>query len=298
MKIIDAHIHFSKAEGFTRDALAAGHENTAPHIAETFRENNIAMGIVMGAGAGEDGRNGLSAPPMLHDLNGIPGTDSYHAEPFISYCCGVQSELLTKENTKASLAMFEHHLRRPECVGIKMYPGYNHVWLHDPRHAPFYDLARSYDVPVVIHTGDTASSRALLKYAHPLTVDEVAVKFPEVRFIMAHCGNPWIVDAVEVAAKNPNVSLDLSGLAEGFFTAEWYCSHFRGYLEHLRTWLTYLDHYEKVLYGSDWPLVHIPSYIQVISSVIPEKHREDVFFFNALRHFPKLRELLSSESAE
>ena len=32
-----------------------------------------------------------------------------------------------------------------------------------------------FDVPVVFHTGDTSSKRAKLKYADPLTIDEVAV---------------------------------------------------------------------------------------------------------------------------
>ena len=59
-------------------------------------------------------------------------------------------------------------------------------------------------MPVVIHTGDTANPTALLKYSHPLTVDAVAVNFPRVQFVMAHYGNPFIVEATEVAKKNPN----------------------------------------------------------------------------------------------
>ena len=46
------------------------------------------------------------------------------------------------------------------------------------------------------------------------------------------------------------------------------------------------------MYGSDWPLIHIPSYIGVIRSVIPEEHREAVFYGNALRVFSRLNALL------
>ena len=71
-------------------------------------------------------------------------------------------------------------------------------------------------MPVAVHTGDTAFSDARLKYAHPLTVDEAAADFPDVKFVICHCGNPWFADATEVAAKNPNVYIDLSGLLEAY----------------------------------------------------------------------------------
>ena len=46
-------------------------------------------------------------------------------------------------------------------------------------------------------------------------MDEVAVDNPDVRFVMAHFGNPWLIDAAEVVFKNPNVWADLSGLFVG-----------------------------------------------------------------------------------
>ncbi len=46
-------------------------------------------------------------------------------------------------------------------------------------------------------------------------MDEVAVDFPGVRFVLAHFGNPWLIDAAEVLFKNANVWADLSGLFVG-----------------------------------------------------------------------------------
>ncbi len=46
-------------------------------------------------------------------------------------------------------------------------------------------------------------------------VDDVAVDHPDVRFVLAHFGNPWLVDAAEVVYKNDNVWADLSGLIVG-----------------------------------------------------------------------------------
>ncbi|MGN0848223.1 MAG: amidohydrolase family protein, partial [Victivallaceae bacterium] len=112
------------------------------------------------------------------------------------------------------------------------------------------------------------------------------------RFVMAHYGNPWIVDATEVAVKNPNVFIDISGLAVGRFEPEWFCSRYSSYLEYIKMWMTYLSDYKKIMYGSDWPLVNLESYLSVIKRLIPEDEYENVFFNNALRVFPKISRLL------
>ncbi|GAF15492.1 amidohydrolase [Bacillus sp. JCM 19045] len=54
---------------------------------------------------------------------------------------------------------------------------------------PVYHLAEKHHVPVVFHTGDTYAENAILKYAHPLTIDEVAVQHRNVTFVMAHLGD-------------------------------------------------------------------------------------------------------------
>ena len=65
--------------------------------------------------------------------------------------------------------------------------------------------AASYKKPVAIHTGATAGSNALLKYSHPLTLDEAAVAHPDVQFVMCHIGNPFLMDAAAVLEKNGNM---------------------------------------------------------------------------------------------
>ncbi|HXV87192.1 MAG TPA: amidohydrolase family protein, partial [Gemmatimonadales bacterium] len=98
---------------------------------------------------------------------------------------------------------------------LKIYLGYTYHYAYDPGYAPVYRLAAQFDVPVVFHTGDTYSARGKLKYADPLTVDEVAVEHPDVRFVIAHAGYPWIQSAAEVAYKNPNVFLEASAFMLG-----------------------------------------------------------------------------------
>jgi predicted TIM-barrel fold metal-dependent hydrolase len=101
---------------------------------------------------------------------------------------------------------------------------------------------------------------------------------------MCHIGNPWFVDAVAVMEKNENVAADLSGLLEGrigsmpdFFTKK------HGYIDLLKGWLEYLETYDRLLYGTDWPLANIANYIEFVAHIIPAKHHDKVFFDNANR---------------
>lgn len=98
---------------------------------------------------------------------------------------------------------------------MKIYLGYYPYYAFDDVYQPVYELAKKHRVPVVFHTGDTYAEGAILKYAHPLTIDEVAVKHRDVTFVMAHLGDPWCLTAAEVMYKNRNVYADLSGLIVG-----------------------------------------------------------------------------------
>ena len=119
---------------------------------------------------------------------------------------------------KVDVPRIERGLKSGQYSCIKIYLGYVHQYAYDKNYEPAYQLAEKYHVPVVFHTGDTDSKRAKLKYADPLTVDEVAVDHPNVNFIICHLGSPWFGDCMEVVYKNKNVYTDISGLVLGNFT--------------------------------------------------------------------------------
>jgi hypothetical protein len=168
---------------------------------------------------------------------------------------------------------------------IKIYLGYVHQFASHPSYEPAYRLAERYDVPVVFHTGDTYSPRAKLKYADPLTIDEVAVDHPRVKFVIAHCGNPWIQSAAEVAYKNPNVYLECSALLTGDMSQR-RPQDVEEYVVRPIGWIFgYLEDPTKLMFGTDWPLVAVGPYVEAYKRAIPEKHWDDVFYENALRVF-------------
>ena len=267
MKIIDAHLHLFPPDPRT-DAMArgVGHENSAAHLRQAYRELGIVHGVVMG-------NRSLELPAHAY-----PG-DLFH------YCVGLDSLVLKRgEAVPEDLPdQVEAHLRREACCGIKLYPGYNRLWLTDPVYHPLYRLAERYDKPVAVHMGLTAHPRGQLKYSHPLALDDAAADFPRTRFVMCHFGNPFLEAATAVAEKNPNVAVDLSGLLEGRVDVAAYLQAQAGYVGLLRAWLTALDRWDSVMFGTDWPIVNLGEYIAFVRSLVPEEAWERVFFQNARR---------------
>ena len=277
-------MHFSAHGIFDKTAENIGAKCTLDELKQQFKQNNIVLSIGMGVDKSGDYPN--TNPQIIYH-----GEDRF--PPFMMQCLGVDASVITKENIADVLDSFEAKMNEDTTAGIKIYTGYQPFYATDDIYKPFYKLAQKYDVPVVFHMGDTANSMGRLKYSHPLVVDDVAVDFPNVRFVIAHCGTPWVADAVEVAAKNKNVYIDLSGLMEGKFEAKTQIEQFKPYLDVFRTWFNYLGNYKKLMYGSDWPLVDFASYIEVIKSIVPEFAYEDVFYNNAIRVFDRIPNYLN-----
>jgi uncharacterized protein len=173
-------------------------------------------------------------------------------------------------------------LRERQTIGLKLYPGYEHAYPSDPVFLPAIELAAKYRVPVMIHTGDTYAAHGKLKYAHPLHVDDVAVDYPDVEFIICHLGNPWFRDTAEIIYKNENVHADISGLVLEEFTAPMEKLMRKG-LEEL---LMYSGDPDSILYGTDWPLVRMGPYLRFVENLkLGAEHKAKLMGGNAMRVF-------------
>ncbi|MBI3544908.1 MAG: amidohydrolase family protein [Deltaproteobacteria bacterium] len=195
----------------------------------------------------------------------------------ITHCVGV--------GASPDLKDAENGFKSGKYGCIKIYLGYVHQWASDRHYQPLYKLAEKYDVAVVFHTGDTYSTKGKLKYADPLTIDEVAVEHPKVRFVIAHCGNPWIESAAEVAYKNPNVYLDASAFMIGNLDKQPQEKIDEYVVKPLRWIFGYLEDPNKLMFGSDWPLTYIATYKRAVQRAIPREHWKAVFHDNAVRVF-------------
>ena len=213
MKIIDAHMHFSNIESFKRTAEELSFiDYSSKGLLKEYIPNNVILGIGMGLTEGEEGGfpDANSINPMGLDLERNPDN--------VLTCVGINPVVLDTENEEVKepeLKRIEEALKEKNTIGIKIYAGYYHYHVWDDVYTPVYKLAEKYKVPVVIHSGDTYSERGLLKYSKPLEVDELALKFRWVNFIIAHFGDPWVMETAELISKNSNVIMKLIGFYLG-----------------------------------------------------------------------------------
>lgn len=155
------------------------------------------------------------------------------------------------------LQRVERQLQSGKVKALKRYIGYLYYGPDSPAYIPYYELAARHQAPFIFHTGDNYSEAAKLKYAHPLLVDEVAVDHRRLNFVIAHFGNPWIIDAGKAFCKNENVWADVSGLLvgdEAYFSKLAERGVLRRTVERIKQYIELTERPDKFLYGTDWPL--------------------------------------------
>lgn len=187
------------------------------------------------------------------------------------------------EGERTDLFRMEERIRDGLVQGIKLYPGYENYAINDPSLEAIFHIAAKYDVPVMIHTGDTYNTRAKVRQAHPLLVDDVAVDFPNVKFVLCHLGNPWFQDAAQVLYKNDNVYADISGLTLGDFHYE-----FERYMvQRVKDMIMYMgDPGKQLMYGTDWPLAGMGTYLKFFNGLeLPDEAKENIAWRTAARLF-------------
>lgn len=272
--IIDCHVHLNRYED---DEPAALPERYAL-LQEQMAENGIDYAIVLSSYRVDERR------PSTEEI-----LDLVQDDPHIGVVAGVSY----LHYRAADLADMRALLDEKRILGLKLYPGYEPFYVHDPRLRVVYELAGEYGVPVMIHTGDTFDPRGKIKYAHPLEVDEVAVDYRDVTFVICHLGNPWLTDAMEVIYKNENVVGDISG-----FTLRHFEERFEAFMAHqVREVVTYAGDPQSILFGTDWPVAGMRSYLRFVDRLnLTEEEREFVLWKNAARVF-RLSEAVLSAAA-
>jgi uncharacterized protein len=261
--IVDCHTHVNHYEDETVEALPG----CLDKLQLTMRRNRVDVSLILTSYKVVPGRPSTRAVveatrhlPNLHVIAGLSWTTFGQADV---------DELRALLDEGA-------------IKGLKIYPGYEPFYPADRKLAPAYELAEAYDVPVMIHTGDTYARTAKVKYSHPINVDEVAVDFPRVKFLICHLGNPWFRDCMEVVYKNDNVYTDMSGLTLGGFT-----DRFEAFIgQQLKEMLLWGVEPAKVLYGTDWPLITMESYLQFVDELrLPARDKDLMLFENAATLF-------------
>lgn len=261
--IIDCHTHINNYHDQSRESV----QECLEKLLREMRRNRVDISLVLTSYKNVPGRPSTrAAVQATRDLKNVyivAGISYLNFEP-------------------DQLHEIREYLQDGSVRGMKLYPGYEPFYPHDAKLEPVYALAEEFKVPVMIHSGDTYTPTGKVKYSHPLQVDEVAVDHPNVNFIICHIGNPWIRDCMEVVYKNSNVYTDISGLVLGNFSDR-FESYMRKQLEEM---LLFGVEPDNVLYGSDWPISSMDSYLLFMEELkVPGKEKRKILYENAARLF-------------
>ncbi|SDY77302.1 hypothetical protein SAMN04487939_1065 [Lysobacter sp. yr284] len=140
-------------------------------------------------------------------------------------------------------AYFEKAVDEYGFEGLKIYPpcGYSPS---DRRLFPFYEVCAARGLPVLLHTGPTTPTLRF-EFADPYLIDEAALLFPGVNFILAHGGVNLVEQAKLMCCYRPNVYLDFSGFPAAMSAHGWQAP--------LRDLFAQgINH--KIIFGTDWPV--------------------------------------------
>ena len=130
-------------------------------------------------------------------------------------------------------------------VGAHLYPHWFGLAPNDRRYYPYYAKCCELDIPIMMQVGHNliySRERRLPSVGRPITLDEVAIDFPELKLIGIHIGVPWTDEMISMAWKHENIFIGVDAYAP---------KHWPPQIVH------YLNSYgqDKVLFGTDWPVI-------------------------------------------
>jgi predicted TIM-barrel fold metal-dependent hydrolase len=141
-------------------------------------------------------------------------------------------------------------------VGIKLLPMYAGFVPHDTRLDPLWRYATENSLPVLLHTGTTFVRQAPLECTYPRHLDAVAIRFPDVKIVMAHLGHPFEGECIAVIRKHPNVYADISAL------------HYRPFqFFHSLMLVQEYGVWNKLLFGTDYPFTTVNATIATLNQL-------------------------------
>jgi predicted TIM-barrel fold metal-dependent hydrolase len=144
-----------------------------------------------------------------------------------------------------------HGHQQLKLRGIKLLSMYAGFRPDDRLLDPLWQYADQHALPVLLHTGTTFVSQAPLECTLPRWIDNVAIRFPGVKIIMAHLSHPYEGECIVTIRKHPNVYADISAL------------HYRPFqFYHSLMLVQEYGVWDKLLFGSDYPFTTVNATIR------------------------------------
>lgn len=155
----------------------------------------------------------------------------------------------------------------------------------DERMDPYWQLAVELDIPVGVHIGPGPPGVIYLgprnyraRFHDPTTIEEVLVRYPDLRLYIMHAGYPMLDEMLAVLYAHPQVYVGLGVIS---FTQP--RKAFHRYLQGL----TEAGFSKRILFGSDqmvWPEA-IERAIEAVqeAAFLTEEQKRDILYNNAAR---------------
>ncbi|KAA0086995.1 amidohydrolase [Mycolicibacterium sp. P9-64] len=163
------------------------------------------------------------------------------------------------------------------AVSFKFYQAHDHSlsWRIDDRQIayPIWEKALELGINnVQFHKGVPFGTERM-EHMHPTDLQQAALDFPDLNFIIHHLGDPYIDESISIASRNSNVWLALSAWINIYPIMP------REALKRLGKALMYVGP-DRLLYGSEafvWP--NVQGYLELFMDLeMPENLQEDYGF--------------------
>lgn len=227
--MIDAHVHI----GGDSDDFAMNEEM----VLESMQKYGIDISIVSNADSVEYTGDKIKIPQELQ-INQeetlsriIRFCRSNPGRIYGAFWCKPNHELLTERIDDMIAA------NRDIIVALKVHPCLSDLSFAHDKMIPYLDLAVKYNLPVIVHTANEVNDS-------PLRVYEMACRYPNLKFIMAHMG----------LETDNTLAVDLMGKADNLYADTAWVP--------MKTTLEIIRRYGsgRIVFGSDNPIDGVDTY--------------------------------------
>jgi len=162
--------------------------------------------------------------------------------------------------------------------GLKLAPELQEFYPNDRAIYPLYEKAQELGIPVLFHAGMSWEPRTKVERGRPAYFEGIVCDFPELKIVLAHLAWPWVLEAVSLALKYPNLYLDTSALY--FDNPKDFITFAMTKQVPLTVWERSLHH--QLVFGSNYPRVEIKNMAAAVRSLgLSEECLKLVFRRNA-----------------
>lgn len=160
----------------------------------------------------------------------------------------------------SAIRELEYAIRELGLSGLNIQCFENQVAINDPRLYPLYAKCIELDVPVNLHCSINFSTQSLMKYGHPLQLDEVMVHFPELRVIASPPGWPWVQELIGVAWRHANVHIGIVAVRPKYLGVA-----NSGYEPLMQYGNSVLQ--DRIIFGSAWPMQPVARAVEEVEAL-------------------------------